>query len=206
MGSVRTAARTLLLALVVAGCAQEGDARSEEIWVIDFETHREEVQRTVQDLDLDPLLLEVSTIDQLYVYYTGLDIDFEIGRTGAPGKSSICIREGDAARIGRGLLDIGNRSIDRDCGENAEGIPRGVFINRLAIRFTAQVDGMGFGRTERTNIFARMLSLVLAHEIGHGLGLEHSDGIMDAFPDFSIDVVLTFSPTQRAILEENLLF
>ncbi|MEM8882962.1 MAG: hypothetical protein AAGD14_02740 [Planctomycetota bacterium] len=171
----------------VQGCSQDGDVRTDEVWAIDLQTYGHEVEETLTDLDLPRNHFELRLIAWLEVYFRGVDIDFFIGDEFDRAQvSSICLRHGDTTRLGRGILDIGNDNPVHDCG-SPDGTQHGVFVNRLEGIYEAQVEP-GMTREQRADLFARIVSIALAHEIGHGIGLEHSiadfgDGdIMKASP------------------------
>ena len=188
--------------LALCGCSPGGDPRRSEVWVIDFQTYGDEVEATISELDLDMLLLEDLTLQYLDDYFEDLPVFFELGVTGNRLKNSICIRHGDGG-IGRGALDIGNESVNHDRGE-PNGVPRGAFIDAVALFYAPQVAGEGYDQEQQTSFFARLLALVVAHEIGHGLGLVHTTGIMASLPDFDIQSPHHFTPTQKAEIELNL--
>jgi len=102
-----------------------------------------------------------------------------------------------------GAFDVGNDSPDFDCGSSS-GELRGVFIDRIAQVFEPQVAPLNLTTLERTRFFAGLLALALAHEIGHGLGLEHTNGIMATLPDFDIRANHAFSKAQEMLLDDNI--
>lgn len=192
----------VLAAASLAGCGAAGDPRQAEIWVIDFQTHGAEVAQTVAELDLDAMLLEELTLRHVEEYFEGLAISFELGiATRSRLESGICVRHG-VGRIGRGIVDTGNTGAVFDCGTD-DGIPLGAYVNQLVPIYQSFL-APGRDRETRTDLFARLLALVIAHEVGHGLGLEHGDALMAPSPFFDVETGTGFSEAQRATLRLNL--
>jgi len=196
------------LLLVPACGAGSTDPRTEEIWAIDFETYGGEVDRLLEGAGVDLALLEPRVIEHLESIFVGIDVEFRLGSAwGSALESSICIREGDTERIGRGILNIGNSSATHDCGE-PDGTRHGAFLDQLVPIFLAQDDVSDVPEV-RADQLAKLLSVVLAHEIGHGLGLYHATSdwgigdVMKTLPVFDFGVQYYFSPPDRTRLAAN---
>jgi hypothetical protein len=168
---MRAGRYTLVLALpvlFVAACSEQaGRHGGEEIWIVDFQTFGSQLAEVLDPHGIACETVSLVAIECMRDAFAGLPIEFRLGTSAAPGENYICVRQGEDDALGRGILDLGNTGFEFACGER-HGLPFGVFIDNVLHQIVAQ------GAEVTDQRVGRMLGVILAHEVGHGLGLVHS--------------------------------
>lgn len=191
----------LLGALTAAGACSAADYRPEQIWVVDLQSHADELDPLLAPRGVDREELAALTLNQLYVFYDGLPIRFAFGEPEDVGASNyICVRTSESDLLGRALLDVGNTGVEFNCGGDL-----GIFLDNILTQFDNQRT---IPTAEQLSLF---LAVILAHEIGHSLGLPHTDGqfglgdIMNGNGIYDVQRLdYAFIPEHRTLLLENL--
>ncbi len=145
--------KAALVAALLASCAGSGghveptDAppqRAPEVWAVYIDPL----------LDADPIVI----LATVYATYRPYAIEFRLAASEPTSGNAICVSAADRRPlIGTAWFDAENESENFNCGE-AFGVPLGVFA----------------GGIEGGSDDSRLIGYVLAHEIGHSLGLVHN--------------------------------
>jgi hypothetical protein len=166
--------------------------------------------------------VKAAVMDYLNSYFVAVEISFAEtplpnGSTPAPGSAAlwwtVCAHNfntmairglaGNGSVTGRAIRDPSttNENIENDSAQSIySGDELGIFVDRYAEIFAA-------GTTSGIDEFARFLASLIAHEVGHSLGLGHNDSsvnIMNTSTTLNPALLPAFAPEDITHLQNAL--